>query len=288
MYIKNKFSLIIVFILFSCTKEVFLNSSTVTDDTVFNCLYRPDSIYMSITTSVGLKDTVKELSSPFTVLFSSTLDTQLVKYNGRGFYQVSLHEGKEYQMRVNQTPSMLIATAKDKIPLKIVPQKISFNYNVLTDKTFGQVSELTITFADPSAQKNWYEIMVYGITDSGKTICLVSSFDKVFKNEGLEDNAYYTSFIYSDELIDGKEYSLKMQVSSDSYYGEKLAFEIHFRSISESYYKYRKSIDKQIDANTPSLWDNKNGNKPEIYTNITGKHGIFGGFNESIDTAYVE
>jgi len=160
--------------------------------------------------------------------------------------------------------------------------------------------QVKIKFNDPAATSNYYMLdlktISYFDNDSiSITNTWLNSDDMVFgsnNNTGpFETGTYSYNHEFSDELINGKEYNLKFTFRSQNYtYNEehkntwnkeqkapvKQELLIELKSISESYFKYLRSLS----ASTSTI---EFFSEPvQIYSNVNGGIGILGSYSRSV------
>lgn len=155
-----------------------------------------------------------------------------------------------------------------------------------------------ITFQDEASTSDYYMISVvakYANTYDQDSIYGYSYFpmnilcnDPIFNNEtsndflgdyGYED--YVSSLIFSDNLINGKQYTLQIKTDGNNYYNYddnqnndvRTRYIIYFKKITKDWYLYQKSIDNYNES------DEFFSEPVQIYTNINGGLGIVGGAN---------
>jgi hypothetical protein len=179
----------------------------------------------------------------------------------------------------------------DDIPEFVAMQSASFHDSVAIDSDGVFFSECEIEFTDNSFQKNYYEISLFKLYELNNEIATDEAYlfssDPVIEAEGLTDY-YPSSIILSDTLINGQNYKLKINYyppywSTGEVVDNKYKVIIHFRSISENYYKYKKALIVHEYNQDGDIWDGL-GNPVPMFTNIEGGYGIFAGYIVDIDT----
>jgi len=183
---------------------------------------------------------------------------------------------------------------------------LSYNYNQTTPDTIGftinNQFKINVNFNDPANVQNFYKITLKmkvwlsdGTTQIGKYY--FNSDDVVFgstSESGIFDNTggnYY--HVFSDDLFDGKSYSLKLSSNFYSYLYfnntpsksgnlfepltiTKNELIVELQSISKSYYLYLKTRDASntfVDFFSEPI---------QIFSNIQGGIGIFGSYNSAL------
>lgn len=186
-------------------------------------------------------------------------------------------------------------SGKDKVPfpVEITDLKTEWFTGEKDDKSYLRT---LISFADKPSEKNYYRIVVKTMSilegqdaeSSGWNLQKVYVDQEILFNNigggmlvGDEDlaNSYR---IFSDESIDGTEYTLNVYVQldrgiiGDGWGGtakiaeQRVKVEIH--SLSENLFKYMRSLELAMAEN--------NFSEPvKIYSNITNGYGILGTYN---------
>lgn len=94
-----------------------------------------------------------------------------------------------------------------------------------------------------------------------------------------QNMGYENGLIFSDELIDGQTYSLRL--NSDAYFpGEDtITVYFYFKEITEELYKYYFSYEEHLYAK-----DDPFSEPVMVYTNVEGGIGIVGAFSQKVDS----
>ena len=201
--------------------------------------------------------------------------------------------------RKDSSPEYGTASAEDKIPskteikgLRIIPRKeATGNGGTLVDGD-GNISYIEendvliyqITFQDTPGKSNYYSLQIWG-DDEHLGVLLDFSIDPVFtQQQGILDEVFGSSMVnwrgrvFSDELFDGKEYTLqvKEQLRSDTKYYTKRHIRLY--SLSEPYYQYLLSLQNIKNEGIMGGLTNVGLAEPvRIYSNVEGGTGIAGG-----------
>jgi len=216
--------------------------------------------------------------------------------------------GKSYKLEVSH-PDFETATCETSLPTPI--QILAFDTStVMINQQWGnyETFQVKIKFIDTPAEKNYYRLVYSkfaGVSynwsssskDSDSVIYLtnelrgtyINSEDKLLNpseedaNDFLFGSAgnYYN--LFTDELIDGKEYELSFSVDlTENYYGgsvqtkrkkgEFMRLTISLQSITREAYLYMKS------AHANNYYESDFFSEPvQVYTNIKNGMGIFAG-----------
>ena len=165
--------------------------------------------------------------------------------------------------------------------------------------------DMYITFKDPKDIPNYYTInlyLKYYFADGDSLVLPVgyTSDDLVFQSGNetnfLEDNNSMKSTLFNDELLDGKEYKLKIKTGNWSGVGvgkspydpdfenpEPVGKEIsvELQSLSYAYYMYLKTREAQSNMIDFMEYFSE---PVQIYTNVNGGIGILGSYSRAIYT----
>lgn len=280
----------------SCYKEIDLEKYRPTPKVVINTALAADSlITASITRTWFFTDTE---TNPNVYLTRAKVDL----YINDAYKETMNWEPYEENSPAGCFVSTTLAREGDKIKIvatdkeygtawaeEVVPKPIKIE-NIAINITQGVDEETIIsyqiTFKDIPDEKNFYLIQIE-IDSYGKLypISIDYSSDPVLShNESLLNNAFgYDGLehtfgcLFTDELIAGKEYTLKMKEKVSSYAdptGERI---ITLYNLSESYYQYLLSLQKLNGSQlTNDLVVIGFAEPLRIYSNIKGGTGILG------------
>lgn len=220
----------------------------------------------------------------------------LIFNNGYYYSNIEAEQGEKYSLLVS-VPGMGDVSSEDSIPEKTMIESYVHRDSVMMDDNNHPVMQFEIRFTDKPGP-NFYELSIiaqYYVAgfQNRHPVWFNYISDPVLVSTGLLDY-YPESLVFTDELIEGKETTIKANYSIQT--GEiplvnggpeysYLLF-VSFRSISESYYNYiRKQIIYQY-----SLESNIFTGLPDpvhMYSNITGGYGIFAGYSSDNKTINV-
>jgi hypothetical protein len=197
---------------------------------------------------------------------------------------------KKYTVEIAAT-GLPVIRAFDSIPDQVPITDALLIFPAGVDPYGDAIIEADISFSDPSDETNYYEILIYsaeGEINYWNYYGDVEITDPVLLNEG--DLAYYpTTFFFSDALFNGEKYTMKIIDGGRSPYGEVFKHYVSLRSISKSYYLYRKyytrhAYNQQFQGDFLDLIFK--GEPQNMYSNIEGGYGIFAGFQETTTEVY--
>ena len=213
--------------------------------------------------------------------------------------------GKNYTLQVSKSGFESVeATTFIRPPVVIRGLEVDttlfiYTYNdgdsVITERSVV-VNEARVSFNDPADERNYYELLAYRyeqqfvgdydaqgnyfITDTVRYLAqLYLSSDDPAVSDGESDflegdsDFYGNVLAFSDELFNGKSYTLRFKV--DAYYYEGQAepqLYIVLRSVNEGQYRYFRSVDLQYENE-----GNPFAEPVQVYSNVTNGYGIVSG-----------
>jgi hypothetical protein len=282
----------ILFLLTSCSKEVVIDLPDHEGKLVINSLFSPDTLlYVHISQSRVTTDTFFLLQNTPVVVLKYTDETDTLQSIGNGYYVLRNHI-PQVQTRYNiDVFSMEYgkATASDKIPEEALFEAINYVHKAGIDEEGYSFSSITIRFNDSPIEDNYYELMLmkeFAVSKKKSKKLGLWSNDAVIKNEGYV-NEVYDNLIFSDELINGKSHTLAFNFYhclDESNIASR--YFIHFRSVSENYFFYKKKLMLHFENQFGDIWDGT-GNPVNLYSNVENGYGIFAGYSEDMDTVIV-
>ncbi len=270
------FYLLLLTSLSSCTKEIKIDFDDKNILPVVNCIFNSDSVFK---VQISLSKQITDDNNYFvdnaratiltddgnTINFTYTGENGIYKSTERPFV------GILYKLKVS-IPEFKDIFAEDKIPLptQIFNTEYYSEYNTASGE---DISMLKITFQDDIAEENYYDIPCDYWGQQIAEPILIAEGDLSYNPK---------SFYFSDKLINGDLYELKIPFSEY----EKL----EFRTTSKNYYFFRKFWtrhyhNQQNDENASALNDYDIfsllliGEPIEMFTNIENGYGIFAGYS---------
>jgi hypothetical protein len=295
--LKKYFKLLLCLLAISgCSKEIELE---LTSDRalVLNSIFNPDSAFLfriSFTAS-PLDDYTLGNDTFHLFLYEENdllIDT-LFSGNYIAFNKIpSINKKYTVELGTSDLPSV---QATDSIPELVYIDDAFIIYPAGVDAYGDNLAEANIRFTDPGNQQNFYELLIW----SGEEQINywdwdgdVRITDPVLLNEG--DIDYFPSTLFfSDELIDGKSYIMKIKqavgYSLNNDGSNKTGLSVTLRSVSKSYYLYRKyyTRHKYNQQFQGDFFDLIYKGEPQImYTNVENGFGIFAGYQETTREIY--
>ncbi len=293
--------LLFLFIVFSCTQEIELKTTDIQREPVLSGLISPgrNSIINLGTTSSVLDDDSTKLEwtdfelwkgndlvfyEPDKTLQKITVPGQLLRENCRYTLVIKLPNGKE-------------VTATDSIPALVRIDRAEGFIGKTYDSYGAPHYDYAITFTDPPDERNYYELLFisqnwWNSKVEVSYLNTVEIADPAIQAEGLVDYNP-VSFVFSDNLFNGREYTLNMKMFNEGTYHAWLSepmvsggngdFFI-LRSVSRTYYDFRKSwllhkrTRNQGAFNEEPLATLLIGNPTSVISNVTNGYGILAAY----------
>ncbi len=292
MKIKIYITLTLCFI-FACEKEVSINIDEA-DLIVVNSFFSPDSILkVNISKTLPVLD---EKNSNFVEnaeikLYENENFIGNLKYDNKGNYYIDykVRQNKKYKIEV-QSPVDYKCVASD-----IIPQSPKIlNIDTLSEKDYELICKLQ--FKDNPNTTDYYMLEVrtiagYYIIENTNgnidTIYYEQSIDFNYTDKIIEHkigtNSLTYGAIFSDELINGKQKEFSIRINKYSIAKIKNnAVKFYLKNISKDFYLYAKSYAKLLDNNQDILEE-----PIKVYSNVQGGYGIFGAYNQSVDSIII-
>ncbi len=197
-------------------------------------------------------------------------------YYQSGYYysHILAETNKNYALEI-MVPGMETVFCEDIIPEKTFLQSCVCTDSVLIDEDGFIINELKLDFEDLSGP-SFYEVQLsakYIIDNNYTSIWFMKNSDPIITSTGLLDYNPKT-LIFNDKMFDGKHCSVKIYFATMTYADYNLT--ITFRSVSESYYKYKERQFAYLFSLENDIFSGMS--EPiNLYSNITGGYGIFAG-----------
>lgn len=287
------FFLFLIFFVTSCSKEVSVDLPEIEPKTVIGRLFTTDrafSVYVSKTAAILDNNEYLEKNANI-ILYENGQFFDTLRYDSAGWYSSNKIPSVEKNYEINLiSPNKPIVSASDVIPEKTFIKSAIFKDSAIYNQD-GYHAELDIVLTDNAAKRNYYELFaLHSYTEGGvlkyrhvEFLCNLIS-DYVIKAEGLL-NYELSSFVFSDELINGKSHEFKLYF----YRYEEMKnsnIVVVLRSISEAMYNYKKKIIIHANNQQGEIW-NGVGEPVNMYSNINNGVGIFAGYSFDTDTLFI-
>lgn len=310
-------SIFILFLFFSCEKEIGMGDDDFQAVLVVNSLIDTSSfIQVQVSKTSRMNDTTNPLINGANVeLWENGIFKELLNNTEKGIYWSSFKPkiSVPYELVVSYQGFETVSV-KDTIP---EPVQLT-DATIIVTATYDvedPVHEITVYFQDPEKENNYYEIVLkgwqYNINDLEDTIMspidtiwsfdtyrTVYSDDPILIAEGDQD--YKARSIYfSDKLFNGQKtavtinlvnWGIETQYELSGDYGYRFEIIGILRSVSYSYYKYKKTwwqhlFNQGVDLNIQDTDELRaflfTGEPVNLYSNVENGYGIFASFSES-------
>jgi hypothetical protein len=321
-YMKKKYisSIVITAILFvvmifgiSCEKTIEIDLEDAKIRIVVNSEINPDStIKVNVTRSRHILDNadIVPLGDADVKLFEDDVLIGTLVYQSHGNYYIN------YKPKIGKTYKVTVAHPNfdDVYGTTFIPEIVEFT-SIDTSKAYDEYGNTRIVFNvkfnDPAGEKNYYMIsmrnkyryeiwdenlMVYDTLYVGPDTTIVhidyggyrwvETTDKLwFNSEDMIIDAFVyqrNAAVFGDELIDGKQYTIKLSADQYSFYSDTNMVYIDFYSISPEYYKYMVSFLKHQDASGDPFAE-----PVIVFSNIVEGIGIFASSNIYTDSLQI-
>lgn len=282
-------------ILLSCEKEVDINIKT-EPLIVVNSFLNPDSIIkVNISKGLNIFDTLNVLfvDNANIELLTDNQSLGFLKYDKDGNYLMNFKpvENKKYNLQVT-VPGFAKCEASDIIPSKtnIISIDTASVY-----KNYTNVLECKINFLDNPETEDYYLLDIKAIAgyyiiqhsnneDDNDTTYFEQSIDfetdDDFVEEKIESDNIMYGVIFSDKLINGKLNKITVDIDNNILQiKDKNVIKFYLKKISKDYYLYAKSYARYLNYD-----DELFGEPIQVYSNIKNGFGIFGGYNQDVDS----
>jgi hypothetical protein len=279
-------AIIIILLLASCTKVIEIDLPDPPDKLVVNCFFSTGDnfiVHLSHSQNILAEDTTVIKNGDIR-LYANDIYLGSLNHIVDGFYShdtMVARAGVKYKITAAASGYDLVE-AEDSAPAVTLLDSVFYDPDPYTDSEGSYYYKMQLFFADNSSHRNFYEVNVLRFNDEDEfeLIRLNGDNEKVIINEG--DEEYYSGLcIFSDELINGIQYILKLRTSSTLIGNRK---EMRLLSVSETFYKYRKSWIRHSFAQFPDL---ANPMEPvTLFSNVKGGFGIFAGYSVNTVITY--
>jgi hypothetical protein len=287
---------VILIAITSCTKVVDIDLPSHEPKIAVNSLFtdgRSIRVHLARTTSI-LDDSDPLITNATIELRQDDVPTDTFYFSSGYYYSHIIAEREKKYSLVIKVPDLSDVTCEDIIPERTLIESHSHTDSIMMDSNKFPVMQLGLTFTDEPGV-NYYELSIIAdyISDGYQRkgpVWFAATTDPVLNATGLLDYQPQ-SIVFSDDLFDGNQISLKVNYSiqtgeipligSGPAYGYKLF--VSLRSISHPYYQYRR---KQIIYSFLQETDIFTGmhDPVTLYTNINGGYGIFAGYSSDNKT----
>ena len=283
------FSISVLSILFSCTKQIDFTADQIQEKIVVNSLFTEDSLWNAhISHSRSVLD-----NSPHNFLDNATVSVfdesnnlvTTLNHVSDGFYQSSSATpiaNETYRLEVD-APGYNSVTATNSIPTEVPIINVD---TISTEDSEGNpVLQVTMNFTDPAGVSNYYMLEMQYVLDYSQwgfdeeergrleITCNDPNIESVNSFSFLGEENAYNYLLLKDDQFDGQNYTLRFYVINWADFKEiDLTGEIRLMNTSEEFFNYRKSYEVYENA-----INNPFSQPVQVFSNIVGGMGVFAG-----------
>lgn len=273
-------------VFFSCEKIIDMDIPDGEHKIVVNSLFSDNdsSLLVHISQSLHVLDKTNQLnlSGAEVKLYEDNVFLATLDSVGEGFFSIDswpLAVGKKYEIEVSCTGLASVNA------INIIPEKVFINQFDTSSVVRYQTNliECRMKINDPVNIKNFYIVkaIAYIFEESEKYEYLVNLIsDDPIVEEYLDWGD--SGFMFSDELINGKNYELVFYCDEwavSSWSDAPVIVEFFLETVSEDYFKYTKSYSKhKLTKNDPFA------EPVQVFCNVKNGFGIFAGYSSDIKT----
>ena len=245
----------------------------------------------------GVEQTVKRIANEeeaqlFTRSTNSSVLSQLV---GQYYVVGKQKAGDKISLQVS-APDFSSVSASTYIPEKVrvelgdvkLEMKSSDGYNSIT------IDRIEAVFHDNPSSEDYYSVKLKLQTkEASKSQMLLTENEPLLNNRtkldddfGMDNYEYFdNAYIFNDRTINGKTYTLHLDVHSNSYHYSSYGFSyvVDLYKVTPDYYRFLKSIN---DAQSNSWADVGLMQVTPTYSNVKGGFGVVAGYNISSVSKY--
>ncbi len=283
--------LILVFC-FSCTKQVSFDVN-IDSKIVVNSIYSTDSvikIWLSTSGTITEPYNTNPLTFQVLVYENDQLKFESLAISKNINTGIIPNVSAKYSIEVKSDGYNSVYTT-DSVPSTVGITNAEYIFPIAVNEYGDHIGEAQVTFTDPAGEQNYYELVFHD--DNYQYITNFIEYtitDPVILNES--DLDYYpSSILFSDELINGLTYTMKVKISGGftiNSEGVKPLCYLYaeLRSVSKNYYLYLKYLTRHLYSQQQQDKDFYeylyNCEPVDMYSNIENGYGIFAGYQSSV------
>lgn len=287
------FTIILVFLLFSCRDLVETKPVSVEPLPVLNSLIKagkPISAHVSLTSGMDTLQ-LSGLNKAIVELFVEDEFAELLIPGEGGWFVSSLvvQPGKSYSLRL-QIPGYETVTARTTIPQPFALLDIHHIAIAGKEEQGETFPAVHLTFENNPEDEHFFEVQIRLFQyDYESRAQLRTIIDPVLLNEGIP------LLLFSNHLMPDDQYTMKVNYTSGSYsrssrdgpYVTNLyPFVVELRSVSKDYYQFARQKYLYETGRFPEFGLGANIAFP-LHSNVEGGYGIVAGFSTVVsDTIY--
>ncbi len=294
-------SLVFLGLIIACEKEIGFRPKDQHPFLVMNSYLCPDSAWnVSVSQSVSIMENLTEnvvsdcevkVYENETLVETLQFDAATKRYFGTG----KPAAGKKYKITVAKNGFLPIEATSAIEPVIEILQ-----CSIVKDTLNERRANATITFKDPAGVKNFYRLVVANVDEFAEKPSWAANnnsqsepwlytnysvgigtndpnldWGNESSSAGFIDDVPNNIFdIFSDDLIEGKEYTLSFSYLLSSYPEADNKTIIYLQSITEDLHKYLKTLSAQFYFGDDLLME-----PIQVYSNVKNGGGILGSYN---------
>ena len=293
---KKSIYLVIITIsllIISCEKIIDIDIEDKDKKIVVNGILSTDSLVkVNISKSLSILDDkdVHFINDAIVTLYENDNFIEQLSSLDKGYYStISFKPTLEKRYKVTVEASGLKSVnAENTIPNTIKINKIDTTTTQLSDETgySEEKLECSINFTDPQNENNYYYVFAKAYIPTNYdnfgnpisyelTNIFFESDDKIIEST----INYGDGIVFSDKLINGDTYSLKIFISKYNFEQDTNKVYFYLNSVSKDFYLYAVSYEKHINAIYDPFVE-----PVQVYENINNGYGIFTGYSSFVDS----
>lgn len=293
----------LLLLVLSCQKEVEIAIPEQDPEYVVNCMFQPFTlphpreIHLSLSRTINFLDSLEfpvVENASVSMWFNNTFIGEMDFIDRTKLYVLpGIHnlEGGTYHLEIEQNGNVI--EAEDYLPSKVSLEKIIIEPFAGYNDHGRSFARVNLVFFDPPEQDNFYEISIsnntndsyYNLTSDFPAITSESYYPTVM----APDQAFPEFLPFSDNMFDGEQVTLPVDymhpVAPVGDTVEPHTIHIHFRTISENFYKFKTSLIRQGYTSDADIIYGQY-EPMNVFSNIQGGMGVFAGY-QSVDISFI-
>ncbi len=290
--------LFVIFLISACEKNIDIKIPDEGRRLVLNGLLGADSILsVNLTISKYILDSdekTKPVEGAKVVLYKDNQLIEILTDSSAGYYYANytLKQGENYHIKVET----------DNYPDLETETTVPYKTNIIeldAYQTFNAYdwpeTRFTLIFKDNPEYDNYYAVSVierryttYELGDGEDTVLVDDYHLNIYSSDPnvFSDDWYLQQdLLFTDELIQGKEYKLQFNAQRNFYDNNNTVsvYYVQFKTISKDYYLYYTSLAKHYNAQDEFFME-----PVQVYTNIKNGFGIFAVYAADVDSVRLE
>ena len=290
--------LIIFFFVSACDKTIDIKIPDEGRKLVLNSLLKADSaISINLTLSKYILDGEEAVKPIIGAKVSFYKNNQLIEVltdSSSGYYygDYTLKQGENYQIKV-EVENYPVLKTETTVPYKTEIIKLEA-YQALDAYDWPE-TRFSLIFKDNPEYDNYYAVSVierryttYDLGDGEDTVFVEDYPLNVYSSDPnvFSDDWYLRrDLLFTDELIQGKEYKLQFNAQRNFYDSNEAVsvYYVQFKTVNKEYYLYYTSLAKHYNAQDEFFME-----PVQVYSNIENGFGIFATYAAAVDSVRLE